>query len=298
MPPYNAVPRFFLYGEPGREVEWDFLHIETIEARSRGLNWTIGVHSHPDLAQILYLAEGDGEMRAESERWTFQAPALLVMPPRVVHGFLFRPDTQGHVVTVAERLLAELCGDDGLARAAMRDAACLPVSQEAAGLHALGAACRDLALEFVWRAPARGMAVRAHLLRLIAAVTRLATERHMPVPPALDRDIELVARFRELVEIDFRRQLRLAAYASRLGVTEARLTTACRRRLGRPPLDLLHERLILEAKRARLYTTHSVAEIAFALGFRDPAYFSRFFRQRTGQTARELRLTVRAGRPL
>jgi AraC family transcriptional activator of pobA len=281
----SAVPRFFLYGDPGREVEPDFLHIETIEARSRGLAWDIGMHSHADLAQILVLAEGDGEMRAEGERWTFRAPCLLLMPARVVHGFRFRPDTVGHVVTVAERLLSELTAAEPAAGAAMRAPACLALTAEEAASHELAAICAALALEFVWRAPARALAVRGHLLRLLAAAARLAAAREAPPPLPADRDAELVARFRELLERHFRDQWRLAAYAGRLGVTEARLTTACRRRLGRAPAALVQDRLALEAKRALLYTTHSVTEIAFALGFRDPAYFSRFFRRHAGVAA-------------
>jgi AraC family transcriptional activator of pobA len=289
----STIPRFFLYGEPAREVEWDFLHVETIEARSRGLDWRIGAHSHAALAQLLFLARGGGDMQAEAERWTFRAPALLLMPPRVVHGFRFRPDTQGHVVTVAERLVSELCAADPLAPAVLRQPRCLPLSADAADSHDLAAAAAALALEFVWRAPARGLAVRAHLLRLLVGAARLVTDLDAP-PPAPDRDGELVARFRALLEDRFRSQWRLPAYAAQLGVTPARLTTACRRCLGRSPQELLHDRLVLEAKRALLYTSHGVAEIAHALGFADAAYFSRFFRRHAGVPAGAFRRGRRA----
>ncbi|MEZ5449103.1 MAG: helix-turn-helix domain-containing protein [Thiolinea sp.] len=39
----------------------------------------------------------------------------------------------------------------------------------------------------------------------------------------------------------------------------------------------MHDRLIAEAKRQLIYANRSVNEIAYELGFRDPAYFSRFF---------------------
>ena len=47
---------------------------------------------------------------------------------------------------------------------------------------------------------------------------------------------------------------------------------------------VLHERILLEAKRILLYTDHTVARVAHMTGFEDPAYFSRFFAQRTGQS--------------
>jgi AraC family transcriptional activator of pobA len=40
---------------------------------------------------------------------------------------------------------------------------------------------------------------------------------------------------------------------------------------------MLHLRLLVEAERQLRYTTMSIAQIAYHLGFEDPAYFSRFF---------------------
>jgi transcriptional regulator GlxA family with amidase domain len=51
---------------------------------------------------------------------------------------------------------------------------------------------------------------------------------------------------------------------------------------GRPASALLHARLVLEAKRLLVYTPMRVAEVSWTLGFADPAYFTRFFTQKTG----------------
>ena len=51
---------------------------------------------------------------------------------------------------------------------------------------------------------------------------------------------------------------------------------------GQPALAHIRARLVLEAKRQLCYTSHSVAEISFALGFEGPSYFGRFFRRATG----------------
>ena len=55
-----------------------------------------------------------------------------------------------------------------------------------------------------------------------------------------------------------------------------------RRKGGAAPMALVHERLMVEAKRMLIYTPLSVAEVAYDLGFDDPAYFSRFFAEREG----------------
>lgn len=52
---------------------------------------------------------------------------------------------------------------------------------------------------------------------------------------------------------------------------------------------LIHLRMIVEAKRQLRYTAMPVAQIAYFLGFEDPAYFTRFFRQRSGLSPKAFR---------
>jgi AraC-like DNA-binding protein len=87
----------------------------------------------------------------------------------------------------------------------------------------------------------------------------------------------------------FRENWALADYAAALNVSESRLRTACLQVTGGPPLKLVHAGLLLEAKRQLRYTGASVSEIAYELGFSDPAYFTRFFSRRTGVSPSEFR---------
>ncbi|MBJ7445889.1 MAG: AraC family transcriptional regulator, partial [Sphingobium sp.] len=52
------------------------------------------------------------------------------------------------------------------------------------------------------------------------------------------------------------------------------------------PAQMLDDRALLEARRLLLYSQMSVADIAYAIGFEDPAYFSRFFARHIGQPPR------------
>lgn len=94
----------------------------------------------------------------------------------------------------------------------------------------------------------------------------------------------LVQAFLAQVEADFREQPPLAERARRLSVSLPHLSRACRALLGRSALALVHDRLLLEARRHLVYTSMTVQEIAYGLGFADPAYFTRFFTHRTGRT--------------
>ena len=86
-----AVPHFFLYGEAPRDADDRFLHLEALDDRSRPNRWTIRPHVHSSLHQLLLIAEGGGEMRAEAERLAVAPPCLLVVPAGTAHGFRFGP---------------------------------------------------------------------------------------------------------------------------------------------------------------------------------------------------------------
>lgn len=103
-------------------------------------------------------------------------------------------------------------------------------------------------------------------------------------PPAAElAPAQLVMRYWELIENNFRRRLSIEDYAEQLAVTPVRLGRACKNTMNRTPLSLVHERIIVEAKGELSFSQKSVAEIAYGLGFVDAAYFNRFFKQHTGE---------------
>lgn len=104
-------------------------------------------------------------------------------------------------------------------------------------------------------------------------------------------------RFRQLVELHYRDNLALEDYARRLGVARAHLHEACARAFGRPPQRLVHERLIAEARVRLRDTPLTIEQIAYGLGFRDPAYFGRFFSRRVGMSPGAYRKASRVAPP-
>lgn len=93
---------------------------------------------------------------------------------------------------------------------------------------------------------------------------------------------DLVRRFIEMVEANFRSGLSLVGYAQDLGISVPHLTRVCRQIVGRPAAGIVQDRLMMEARRDLVYTAMPISQIAFRLGFSDPAYFSRFFAARAG----------------
>lgn len=99
----------------------------------------------------------------------------------------------------------------------------------------------------------------------------------------------VLLRYQALVDARFRQEKSVAFYAEQLHLTANYLNILCRRHLGATALSVIRNRVTLEASRLLQATDHSVKEIAFTLGFDDPANFSHFFKNQTGTTPREFR---------
>lgn len=104
---------------------------------------------------------------------------------------------------------------------------------------------------------------------------------------------DIVAQFLEKVDREFLVKKQVGAYADDLAISAGHLNELVKKRLGRTASELLHERLLLEAKRLLLHSSLSVKEVSFELGMEDPAYFTRMFRKATGTTPGEFRDHIR-----
>jgi AraC family transcriptional activator of pobA len=105
----------------------------------------------------------------------------------------------------------------------------------------------------------------------------------------------LVQRYRGLVELHFAEHQPLGFYAGALGVTADHLSRVCRATTSTSALDLLHQRVALEAKRMLVHADLTIADVAGRLGFDDAGYFSRFFKATTGIAPSAYREALAAG---
>ena len=121
------------------------------------------------------------------------------------------------------------------------------------------------------------------LKRFIIKCTRLAKLQFSDklISP---QDLDFVRLFSALVEKHFRTLHKVNDYADLMNKSSKTLSNVFNALSEKTPLQIIHERIILEAKKHLLYTDKSSKEIAFELGFSDPVQFSRLFKNETGMT--------------
>ncbi len=268
----GTILNFNLFGEAGELP--DVVHCETIAARSALNEWEFAPHRHGRLHQMLLVEKGGGQATFETGAIALQPMTFINVPTGHVHGFSFVPCTDGFVVTLASETLDELLGGDDALRRTLAQAATAPADPEAPVL------MRRIFAEFAGRDFARAQMLKSLTGVLAGQVARAIAPASGPADtPA---GTTLLRRFEALIETHYLQHWSVADYAAALAVTPTHLTRLARAATGRPASRLIEERLVREARRNLAFTNLPVATIAYALGFDDPAYFSRVFARASG----------------
>jgi len=286
-----ALPLFHLYGDPPDDQAFDFIHVETVASRSSIHDWTIRAHRHRNLFQILLFEAGGGEMTFEAARLPFAAPAAILVPAAIAHGFRFEPSVKGWVLTFTEDAAVALADRGREALTRLRALAAHPIIP--IGDHAefarLSKLCAELFEEGSLAREGYRVAMRGLLALIAVGVARLAASRARTGSVTLQPADATVAQLRALVDEFFRGEHQLGFYAEKLAMTVDRLNDHVKRATGVTAGHLIRQRLLTEAKRQLVFTTQPIQEIAKELAFSDPSHFARFFRKHTSTTPHQFR---------
>lgn len=137
-----------------------------------------------------------------------------------------------------------------------------------------------LCLEVRHQQPGAREVIDSHISLITIALWRMMREHDQE--KASEPAGNLAQRFRAEIDMRLRDHPTIAEIADTLGVTRDRLNRAVFNAFEMTPKQLIHSRQMAEACRLLLDSNLQTDEIAVLLGFSDPAYFNRFFRQRAG----------------
>ncbi|MGJ8659749.1 MAG: helix-turn-helix domain-containing protein [Cellulophaga fucicola] len=126
------------------------------------------------------------------------------------------------------------------------------------------------------------------LKRLIIICTRLAKEQ-LTLKKLNNEQIDLVRRFNVLVDEHFKTKRKVSDYADLLFKSPKTLSNIFALYNQNSPQQIILSRIALEAKRLMNFTDKQNQEIAYDLGFNDPAHFSSFFKKMTNYSPTQYR---------
>lgn len=268
------------------------VHYESFARLAEFFGRDMQVHWHDCYFQVHFLDSGQIELQLDDQHYSVQAPLFIITPPSIPHAFNTKSDSDGHVLTLRQELVWPLLeklypGNQG---ALNLPAICQSLSGQDKELSTIRTYWQLIAAEFQQQDGPGEQTLALLSQALFIQLLRNIEELESSVC-SVKGNIKLFQRFNFLIAQHYREHYNVPHYAGLIGITESRLNDLCRRFSNMPPKRLIFERIISEAKRSLLFSTDSVHTIAYQLGFKDPAYFARFFNRMTGSSPTGYRMS-------
>jgi AraC family transcriptional regulator, transcriptional activator of pobA len=243
-------------------------------------------HRH-DYHELMWLRSGTGEQLVDGEALPIVPGTVTVIARGQVHQFRHAQGLSGALLRITDAALAAppgwLLGGRGGREIAVPPTEQARFEATLAALHAETVRPPDpFAAELI-----------AHLTATVLLwLERWHAASQRERPAADDADVVLHRRFLEVLEKDYNKHHDVAHYADALAVPPAALARALTTLTGRGTKELIVERAMVEAMRLLRFTDRTVGEIAYAVGYGDPLYFSRAFKRYAGRAPQAYREEV------
>ncbi len=273
-------------------------HLDTVSVRSpkTDLTWAAPQENWRHFAQLIVIVSGRGEVQLKDSRLSLTAGDLVWLPPGLMVSAEFRAGAQADLVTVSEDWLIPAIShrlDSDVPLRAMPETIHTVRVPEGDYPQRIRHCIDSLRFELNQSAQGARAVVAAQFTSLLTYVFRLG-ETDLLAQQTGPLGSVIYQRFLQLVELHFRDHWPVRDYAAAMGVTTRRLESAAQRDAGESPRSVIQRKLLSEACLRLAHSPLSVTEVAYGLGFRDPAYFNRFFRKLTGKAPGEWRRAIRA----
>ena len=226
---------------------------------------------------IYWIKEGKGTYNIDFESYSFDGNVLFFLSP----GQVFSVDSE----KIKEAFKISFVRDFYCIQTHDKEVSCngvlfnniyetpfvRPCKEDTAKLDFI---LENLIEEFQHQETAQYDMLQTYLKQFIILSVRIKKEDYIIKE---DTETKLFKDFSTLVDLNFKKEHSVTYYGERLGLSPKSITKHFQKIGATTPSDYIKNRIILEAKRQLIYSDDSVKQIAYGLGFNDPAYFTRFF---------------------
>lgn len=278
-----------LYGENQTDSLADYIHIEELEVRSKLYDWEINEHLHTDLYQIFIFPEGEGLLISENTKIALNTPSILMIPPNTLHGFVFQSNMVGDVLTFSQSFAESIFKNSPHIVLEISRLKQFTFEESLEVFESLKQLKQQIATEFIAENPEKQLFMASLFQLLFMHLYRLSVAVEHQITKSDNRTLHYFQSFQKQIKQSFHESKSVTEYAKELNITAVHLNRVCQTLVQKSALQIIHEYMINEAQKYLLNTSYTIAEISYFLDFKDPAYFTRFFKKQTGFSPSEFR---------
>ena len=259
-----------------------YINSESIRERSGLYNWQISPHLHIHLIQLFFIETGFVKVEMADGSHEIKAPAILVIPPRHLHGFTYDPMVKGRVITLGVRYIEKLLQSAAGLLLNLKNIEFITEFNNEIPFNDLIDITLQIDKELFGDLEERQIALQSLLSLLFLRLFRLIDDSSGSIPNSLQE--KYYHSFQKSYKNSVPFTKTIPDYAAELNITPVHLNRICKAVTGRSGSWILQEHAIAEAQKLLTFTSYSLTEITYLLNFSDTAYFSRLFRKHAGIT--------------
>lgn len=290
----DAIPNLNLVQTYDKFYKDSYIQYESLDNLATFFGRIMHLHRHDQYYQLHFIHKGTVHVQLGDKEYIETAPLVFFTPPPIPHSFITEQNATGQVLTIHQSLVEQLFKNINHHEADLQNmAVCLTfqsipkhlqiyqelLEKSFEGLHLENISQSDFGHNQAiinW-----SQSILLNLFRLMDNITDAI--------PVSNSHSAIFRQYLTLIEAHYHENQPISYYANILNTTEGQLNKICRQIANISSKRIIHERVMLEAKYLLTHTNLSIQQIAFQLGFQDPAYFTRFFTKYTDITPKNYR---------
>ncbi|WP_336517875.1 helix-turn-helix transcriptional regulator [Pollutibacter soli] len=269
----------------GRPVQFVLKTMQEVEAAQQPELHTPHRHNY---YTIIWVREGKGRHDIDFRSYEVTDNTLFFISPEQVHNLQMEPGHEGYVMLFT----ADFVEKNGFQVDWLKESGFFFRCDDVAPLKIPGAEEANtlrqimhmIEKEYQDRQKFFNEAIVSLLKLFVLECMRIREEYGLIFQERSHAKAQLVKQFKDLLDNKFAQWHKVAEYAAEMHITANYLNEVLSTETGMSAKDFILNRIMLEAKRFATYSNTSAKEVAFELGFDDPAHFSKLFRQHQGKS--------------
>lgn len=236
-------------------------------------------HKHAGYHELIFLSKGSGKHTIDDQTFEVNPFIGFYLKPGQVHCWDFSQIPEGFVVLFKEEVMTIYTETlNNLYRMPVK----FDLPRQTGLFDLLGQFYND------FKSGHDRKTLQAYLNLILLKTLEMANQ-DMRVESFIVADFY---RFKKLVNEHFMDLRQVNQYADLMNLSVKRLNTICNSAAQTSAIDIIKERMVIEAKNLISHTALTVSEIAFRLNFSDASNFVKFFKSLTALTPMEYRSRI------
>ena len=282
--PYSIQNINIQSGDDRVDVSPFFTYIESLERNNQKNDGSVKPHFHSQLFQVTIIESGEVTFHTENKDQRINYPCVILIPEGKIHSITYHKPTKGCMMLMSLLSVDECLRQLPAGFKVVDDISI--VSEEIApyDFEDILDLCMSLNRKMIQKD--RGSLVIKKNYSVLILLVILNSLRNAQKPNFKEKYAEssYLYKYKKMIREKVDASGKVADYAKSIGITPTHLNRVCKQLVNKSALEIMHDNIILEAKKHIMYSTFSVSEIANILNFKDPSHFSKFFKKSTGQS--------------